>query len=138
MCSCFYRLKKSKYSPEIWSFKDYKKNQVFSNILYIFWQFSSKFGFFLPLSRFKSFLGVEMIPRLQNNVINVICIPKQPLNTSNQVFGASRKQKYDENWPSKDLIWRLISDLRTKIWDFCDQFVLVLIPLAQFYGLGTS
>ena len=134
----FYRLKKSLYSPEIWSFKYYKKNQVFSNILYIFRQFSSKFGFFLPLSRFKSFLGVEMIPRLQNNVINVICIPKQPLNTSNQVFGASRKQKYDENWPSKDLIWRLISDLRTKIWDFCDQFVLVLLPLAQVYGLGTS
>ena len=134
----FYRLKKSHYSPEIWSFKDYKKNQVFSNILYIFRQFSSKFGFFLPLSRFKSFLVVEMIPRLQNNIINVIYIPKQPLNTSNQVFGASRKQKYDENWPSKDLIWRLISDLRTKFWDFSDQFVLVLNPLAQFYGLGTS
>ena len=134
----FYRLKKSLYSPEIWSFKDYKKNQVFSNILYIFRQFSSKFGFFLPLSHFKSFLGVEMIPRLQNNVINVICIPKQPLNTSNQVFGASRKQKYDENWPSNDLIWRLISYLRTKFWDFCNQFVLLLIPLAWFFGLGTS
>ena len=60
----FLKIEKSHSSPEIWSFKDYENIKFFSNILYIFKQFSSKFGFFFPLSHFRRFFGVEMVPRL--------------------------------------------------------------------------